>query len=137
MGFTVYTTDDGRNLPNEYLPAGAITPKLGMTLKLTAGKLSVAKGAEIPLYISMTERDKACTDGEIIPVVRVGEDVVWRTTASVAMTGAALGDRVTISADGMEVTATKGGQAEIVGMDGTEKGCMVRVRLLGGYDSGE
>jgi hypothetical protein len=30
--FTVYSTDDGRNLPVEYLPAGAITPKLGMAL---------------------------------------------------------------------------------------------------------
>lgn len=135
MGFTVYTTDDGRNLPNEYLPAGAITPKLGMALKLTSGKLAAAKGADVPLYLSMIERDTPCTDGEVIPVVRVNADVVWRTTASVAMTGVVPGDKVTISTDSMEVTATKSGQAEVVGMDGTEKGSVVFVRFVGGAAS--
>lgn len=131
MGFTVHTTDDGRNLPIEYLPAGTITPKIGMALRLASGKLAAVEGAEIPAYIAMTEREKPCEDGEIIPVVRVGADVVWRTTAAVAMTGVALGDRVTIGADGMSVTATTGGAAEITGMDGTEAGSRVLVRFGG------
>lgn len=132
MGFTVHTTDDGRNLPIEYLPAGAITPGLGMALKQADGKLGLAKGAEKPVYISMTERDTPCADGEIIPVVRVGADVVWRTTASADMSAVKLGDKVTISADGMEVTATKGGAVEIVGMDGTEAGSVALVRFGAG-----
>lgn len=131
MGFTVHTTDDGRNLPIEYLPAGTVTPKIGMALRLTGGKLAAASGAEVPSYIAMTEREKPCEDGEIIPVVRVGADVVWRTTAAVALTGVSLGNKVTLSADGMAVTATKGGAAEITGMDGTEAGSRVTVRFGG------
>lgn len=132
MGFTVHTTDDGRNLPVEYLPAGAITPKLGMALKQDGGKLVLAKGAEKPTYIAMTERKTACEAGEIIPVVRIGADVIWRTTASVNMSSVKLGDKVTISTDSMEVTATTGGPAEIVGLDGMEAGGMVLIRFGGG-----
>lgn len=135
MGFTVHTTDDGRNLPIEYLPAGAITPKIGMALLLTGGKLAEAKGAEVPAYISMTERKAACEDGEIIPVVRVGADVVWRATASAALSGVKLGDKLMLSTDGMAVTATKGGAAEVVGMDGTEAGSGILVRFGGLCDS--
>ena len=132
MVFTVHTTDDGRNLPIEYLPAGAIMPKIGMALKQNSGKLVPAKGAEKPVYIAMTKRKTACEDGEIIPVVRIGTDVVWRTTASADLSAVKLGDKVTISADGMEVTATTGGAAEVVCMDGTDAGCMVLVRFGGG-----
>lgn len=135
MAFKVFITDDGRTPPLESMPAGAITPEIGMALRLNAGKLVQAKGAEKPGYVSMTERKTPCTAGEKIPVIRIGADIVWETTASVALTGVNPGDKVTISADGMEITATKGGMAEIVSMDGTEKGSAVRVRFDGNPDT--
>jgi len=132
MAFKVHTTDDGRTPPLESLPAGGITPEIGMALKMTGGKLDIAKGAENPRYISMTERIAPCGDGERIPVIRVGADITWETTAAAEMDAVKPGDRVTLSNDGMEVTATTGGPAEIVSMDGTETGSRVRVRFPGG-----
>lgn len=134
MSFKVHTTDDGRTPALESVSAGEITPEVGMALTLTAGKLAVAKGAEKPAYISMTERKEPCRDGEKIPVIRVAGDIIFETTASAAMTAVKVGDKVTISADGMEVTATKGGAAEIVSMDGAGAGSRVRIRFGGCAD---
>ena len=42
------------------------------------------------------------------------------------------GNKVTLSADGLQVTATTtGGVAQVVDMDGTAAGDKVRVRLVG------
>lgn len=143
MGFFVHTTDDGRNLPMEYLPASALTPRIGLAMKLTAGKLAAVKGAESPAYICMTERDTPCEEGDILQVARIAPDTVWRTTAAADMSDIHVGDMVTISADGLEVTATKGGTALVTAMDGTAAGSAVLVRLVGicpgceGGDEGE
>ena len=131
MGFFVHTTDDGRNLPMEYLPASELTPRIGLAMKLAAGKLTSAKGAESPAYICMTERETPCEDGEILQVARIAPDTVWRTTAAADMSDIHVGDMVTISADGLEVTATKGGIALVTAMDGTAAGSTVLVRLVG------
>ena len=56
MGFKLYTTDDGRVPGIEYLPCGAITPKIGMALKQTNGNLAMATAATEPTYISLCER---------------------------------------------------------------------------------
>lgn len=51
MGFKIYQTDDGRNMPLEYQPCGAITPKVGMALVMTGGKLVLAsRGGETPVH---------------------------------------------------------------------------------------
>ena len=104
MGFTIHTTDDGRALPWEYLPAGAITPKIGLALTLSAGTLTVASGK--PDYICMTQADAAVTSGTIIPVVKVQPDVIWETTLSAAGTSLKQGNAVTLASDGLRVTAT-------------------------------
>lgn len=128
--FTIYKTDDGRNMPLEYLPCGAIQPKIGLALTQTAGNLAIASGTTRPTYICMTERAAAVTAGEIIPVVRVGEDVIWETVAQAAFTSIKQGDKVTIHTDGLQVTATtEGGVAEVIDFDGTEAGSRVLVRF--------
>lgn len=131
MGFMIHSTDSGRVPATEYLPAGAITPKAGMALTQTGGLLVSAVGAQAPSYISMCEREKACEAGEAIPVIRVDGDIIFETTFSADADSVALGDKVTISADGLSITATAGGPAEVVYMDGTEKGSMCRVRFGG------
>lgn len=130
-GFRVHKTDDGRNMPHEYLPADGLTPQMGMALRLEGGKLVLAKGAEKPEYISMTERTEACKAGEIIPVIRAAADAEWEAEASAAMTGIKIGDKVTVSTDGLYVTATKGGAAKVVGMEGTAVGDRVFIRFGG------
>ena len=126
--FTIYTKDDGRNMPMEYLPCGAIQPKIGLAMTQTGGNLAVASGTTRPTYICMAERKAAVEAGTLIPVVRVGADVIWETVAQAAMTSVKLGDKVTIHTDGLQVTATTAsGVAEVVDMEGAEAGSVVRV----------
>lgn len=127
--FTVYSTDDGRNLPVEYLPAGAITPKVGMALVMNGGQLAVCTGATAPTYMAMIEKEAALTAGDIIPVVRVTPGVIWKTMSSAAMTGVSLGEKVNIDSTGLLVTATEGGAAEVVYIEDTAAGGCVHVRF--------
>lgn len=130
MAFLIHSTDDGHALPWEYLPAGAITPKVGMALTQSSGNLALASGTTAPTYISMTERDTACTAGDLIPVVRVQKDTVYETTLAASGASLKVGDRVTLHTDGMQVTATTtSGVAEIVEIIGTAIGGKVRVRF--------
>lgn len=128
--FKIHTIDDGRNAPVEYLPCGAITPKAGMAMVLTSGNLAVAAGTNKPAYICMREETAAVPAGTLIPVIRVQSDMVFETTATAALTSVKLGSKVTLSTDGLQVTATTtDGVAEIVAMDGTAAGSVVRVRF--------
>lgn len=130
MAFLVHSTDDHRVAHLEYLPCSAIAPKVGQAMVMNGGILAAATGTTKPQYISMTERKTACTAGEIIPVIRVQADMIIETSFSAAATAVKLGNKVTISTDGTQVTATtEGGVAEVVYMDGTAAGDMCRVRF--------
>lgn len=130
MAFKIHSTDNGHVPCIEYLPAGAITPKVGMALIQTSGNLAVATGANAPTYISMCERESACTAGELIPVIRVDKGTIYETSFAAAATSIKLGAKVTLHTDGMQVTATTAsGVAEVVYMDGTASGSMCRVRF--------
>lgn len=132
MAFLIHTVEGGRVPAWEYLPAGAITPQVGLALTQTSGNLAVASGTTIPTYISMREESAAVTAGTIIPVIRVLDSIVFETTFSAAATSVNVGDKVTISSDGTQVTATKtGGVAEVVWKEGTTAGSKVRVRFPG------
>ena len=130
MAFKIYSTDDNRVPGIEYLPASAITPKVGMALVQSGGNLALATGTNAPTYISMCEKDSPCAAGDIIPVIRVGKDMILETTFAAAATSIELGDKVTLHTDGLQVTATTAnGVAEVVYMDGTASGSMCRVRF--------
>lgn len=128
--FLIHSIDGGRGCGLEYLPCGAITPKVGMAMTQTSGNLAVAAGAVKPTYICACEKESACTAGDIIPVMRVLPDMVLETTISAAATSIKLGSKVTLSADGLQVTATTtDGVAEVVYMEDTAAGSVVRVRF--------
>ena len=130
MAFKIYSTDDNRVPGIEYLPASAITPKVGMALTQTTGQLALATGATAPTYISMCEKDSECTAGDIIPVIRVNHDMIFETEFSAAAASVKLGSKVTLNTDALKVTATTtSGVAEVVYMDGTASGSMCRVRF--------
>ena len=67
----------------------------------------------------------------MVTVVRVDPQTEYETTLSAAGGSLNLGDKVTLHASsGLQVTATTtNGVAEIVYMDGTASGDMVRVRF--------
>jgi hypothetical protein len=128
--FLIHTTDDGRIPGFEYLPAAAITPKVGMALVANSGNLAVATGTTQPTYISMADRDSAVATGDLIPVVRVQPDMIFEVPLSAAGTSLKVGQKVTIATDGLQVTATTtDGVAEIVEILGTAAGDKVRVRF--------
>lgn len=128
--FRIHSTNDGRVPPIEYLPAGAITPKVGMALVQSSGNLALAAGTAKPAYISMCECETALTAGELIPVIRVEDGMIFGTELSAAGTSLKLGAKVTIATDGLRVTATTtDGVAEIVSMHGTAIGDEVLVRF--------
>lgn len=130
MAFKIHSTDNGHVPCIEYLPAGAITPKVGMALIQSGGNLAVATGANAPTYISMCERESACTAGDLIPVIRVDKGTIYETSFAAAATSIKLGAKVTLHTDGMQVTATTAsGVAEVVYMDGAASGSMCRVRF--------
>ena len=130
MAFLIHTVEDGHVPAFEYLPCSAIVPKVGMALTQSGGNLVLAAGTNKPAYISMCERDAACTAGDLIPVIRVTPDIVFETTAQAALTAVKPGDRVTLHTDGLQVTATTAsGVAEIVQKDADAAGSRVRVRF--------
>jgi hypothetical protein len=119
MAFIPHSYDDGQIRPWEYLPCGAITPKVGMALTQSGGNLAIAAGTTKPTYISMVSKSAACTAGDIIPVIRVDHGIVFETTNSASFSGISRGAKVTLHAsDGMQVTATTtNGVAEVIGFD--------------------
>lgn len=130
-GFVPYSNEDGRVPPWEYLPCGAITPKIGMALVLSSGKLAIATGTTKPTYISMVDKDAAVTAGEIIPVIAVLPDQIFETSNSASLSSANIGQKVTLHAsNGLQVTGTtSSGVAEIVAKDGDASGSRVLVKF--------
>lgn len=115
--FVPHKTAAGQVIPWEYLPAGAITPKVGLALVMTDGKLAVASGATPPTYICMREQEDACEEGAILPVIRVDRETIWETSNSESFSGVKVGQSVNMSDDGLQVTAAAGSVCEVVGFD--------------------
>ena len=130
-GFIPYSNEDGRVAPWEYLPCGAITPKLGMALVFSSGNLAIATGTTKPTHISMCEKSAAVSAGTVIPVIRVQPDQVFETTNSASLSGVNIGQKVTLHAsNGLQVTGTTtSGVAAIVAKDGDAAGSRVLVRF--------
>ncbi len=124
-GFLIHSVDDGRVPAFEHLPASAIKPEIGMALVMAGGVLVQAVGTAVPAYISMCQKETACEEGDIIPVIRVQPDIIFGTESEEDMAAVNVGDKVTISDDAMGVTATTAsGVAEVVTKD--EDGVRVR-----------
>lgn len=118
MAFLIHSYGDGQPRPWEYLPCGAITPKVGMALYQTSGNLAIATGTTKPTYISMVDKSAACTAGDIIPVVRIDDQMIFETTNQASFSSMNRGSKVTLHSDGLQVTATTtSGVAEVVDFD--------------------
>lgn len=88
--------------PWEYLPAGAITPKVGMLLELDAstGQLKVCSQG-IPHYISMAEHSSAVSAGTLIPVIKIEKDTVYETQLDGDVSSLPLGTLADIDTTGL------------------------------------
>lgn len=130
MSFIPVKSDSGALQPWEYLPVKAGDYQLGQLLSASGGKLTAITAASTaePPYVSMA--DKTAAEGEDLPVIRVRGDRVFETTLSAAVSTAAVGGRLQIAAGGLEA-ASGSGAFEIVSLEGTEKGSVVRGRFVG------
>ena len=125
MAFYIHQTDDGHVPGFEFMPCSAITPKVGMAMKVTSGNLAVAGATDKPLYISMTERTQACAAGDLIPVIRVNPDIIFEV-ATPSSFSQAVGVKAKLGSDGISLQNASGGTAEIVYTDAE----ITRVRFV-------
>ena len=102
--FHLYQTDDGHELPFQYLPCAAVTPKYGMTMALSGGRLTLASGATKPTHICAREEQSAVTAGTLIPAVRLDSDQRWRAETSASTFSA--GTAYTLASTGLGITTT-------------------------------
>lgn len=119
----------GLTPPIEYKPATTNeTFVLGEALKIASGAMTKASGANAPTHICVGP----AKDGNV-PCIEVQGFMEFETTLSAApASGTTLvpGNKVTLSTDGTEVTATTtNGIAEIVRIEGQTIGSVVVVKF--------
>jgi len=129
--FKLYTTDDGRVPPIEYLPAGAITPKIGMALYQTSGNLAIASVANDATYMSMVDKSAACTAGDLIPVVKIMPDQVWECQKD-STNAMVVGTAYDVLAGGLLIddNGTTGANFQVNYVEGAAAGATVRGRFI-------
>lgn len=119
--FDLKKIENGRmNVPEpEYYDAKASTDiEIGQALSLQGGVLAPVAGSTKPEFISLGKLTGSAVKREI-PVARVNDEQVYEVSITAAPTSLKVGNKVTLSADGKEVTATtEGGVATIVNLCG-------------------
>lgn len=127
MSFKRSSMDVGLTPPIEYHPAkSGETIVLGEALTLTAGALTKCAATAKPDYIAVGPKD---TNG-MVPVIKVQGYMTFEVPLSVDGAALAVGNKVTLSANGLQVTATTdAGVATIVAINGTAVGDTVVVRF--------
>lgn len=131
MAFKPYAYRTGMADSWEYMQAGELgDAEPGMALVQEENYLQTVFGAGKPDYICMYRGN--VEEGDIIPVIRVHPDTRFATTFSVAADTVAVGQKLTIAAGGLEVTATEGGCFEVTEIRGTEAGDEVIGRFVEG-----
>jgi len=103
---------------------------VGEALQLVDGALTKCTGATTPEYICVQKKVTTATD-ELLTVIAVDGHTVYKTIISGDPASVNVGDKVTVSADALGVTAVKeNGVAKIVRIAGTETGCPVYVKFI-------
>ena len=129
MAFKLYTMDVGKTPPIDYVPATegeAFT--VGEALVMKTGAASKCGATTKPTHVCVG----VVVNGNV-PVVRVQDYMVFGTTLSAAPTEDATikpGDKLTLSADALQVTATTtSGVATVVAIEGQTVDSVVHVRF--------
>lgn len=118
-----YSTNDGRVPAWEYYPADGLTPKVGMALKLSSGKLVLSTGETAPQFICMRDEESALPAGALpIPVIAVNDGIIFEAKTAATF---ALGATCAIGTDGLSVVSGTG-DGVVVGT--TEAGVLVRFK---------
>ena len=108
------------NVPEpEYLDVKASEAvEMGEALVLASGKLTKCGATVAPTYIAMGVKS-ADDDNRSIPVCRVEKNQVYAVPVTAAPTSLAVGSKVTVHTDGLQITATTtDGVVTIVDLNG-------------------
>ena len=97
----------------------------GEALKVTDGKVTKASGTDKPEFICSMKATG--TAGGMLDVTRILPNQTWEAVLTEDGASLAVGDKVNIAADGVDLTATTGGSAQIVQILGTAVGDKIRV----------
>ena len=128
--FVIHQCDGGYMPGLKLLPAEAITPKVGLCLKLdaTSGQLEVS---DTPQFICMTETASAVTTGTPIAVIPITRDIVFESELDGA-TSLKVGALVDVDSTGLLIDADSTSDAvfRIEWLEGTAAGSKVRGRFV-------
>lgn len=131
--FLPVKSDSGAMPHWEYLPAAAGTYAAGQMLTVSASgqvdNLSAAS-TTTPPYLCMA--DVTAVAGQVIPVIRVEGGFIFETTLKAAASGAVIGTKLQVEADGLTASkhGTGSGTFEVVYLEGTAAGNVVRGRFV-------
>lgn len=127
MAFKLYQMDTGITPPIDYVPAteGEVFT-VGEALVMKAGAASKCGATIKPTFVCVGPAENGN-----VPVMRVQDYMVFATTLSAASEGAIKpGDKLTLSADALQVTATTtSGVATVVAIEGQTVDSVVHVRF--------
>ncbi len=128
MAFIPHSYDGGYKPSIVKLPASAITPKVGMGLAFSSGKLAASAKPE---YICAEERSAAVTAGTLIQVMRINPAIIWESEVD-AETAFVPGTKADVTSDGMTIDGdgTTNKSFFIEEIDGTAAGSKVRGRFV-------
>lgn len=129
MAFKLYQMDTGITPPIDYVPATAGEEfTVGEALVMKAGAASKCGATTKPTLVCMGPAENGN-----VPVMHVQDYMAFGTTLSAAPAeGATIkpGDKLTLSADALQVTATTtSGVATVVAIEGQTVGSVVHVRF--------
>ena len=131
MGFIPYAYGTGASDAYEYFTTSALGEvKIGTAMMVNQGEPEVVSGTEKPTYIAM--KQGTFQSGDEIALIRIKPTTRFVTTFSANGAAVNLGDKLQISADGTQVTATTGGCFEVVEIRGTNIGDEVIGRFVEG-----
>ena len=87
----------------EFYPGGASAITQGEGLILSSGKLVVCGATTKPAFVALAKADANAAE---VPVVPVTPEQVYEADASVSVSAAVVGTKVTLTATGDEITST-------------------------------
>lgn len=126
MAFEFYRAENSAAPIEKELPATVSESyKHGEAVKFSSGALTKSGATEKPEFVYVGKDITSAITGQIINVVPVLPEYEWETTLSAAGTSLVPGNKVTVSSDGTEATATTGSGVFELLTDGGAKGAKV------------
>lgn len=130
MAFEFLRAENNAAPIEKELPATATEAYVhGETVKFSSGKLTKASGTDKPEFIYVGKNITSAITGQIINVVPVLPEYEWETTLSASGTSLVPGNKVTVSSDGTQATATTASGVFELLTDGGAQGAKVAGRF--------